>query len=153
MPFLPKKIPRRARRRPSKRGWSYPITFRSLVVKHPAPTQNFDRTFDICLTFLKLFGSIWDASRGSLELVRSNFRRTYFRYFCWSEKCLGGSRMVLGVPRTTLTNMKVLGILTFFNIFFYGLLNCLLNWLLNSSLYCWHKPSVTSNINWWLLPK
>ena len=33
-------------------------------------------------------------------------------------------------------NIKFSGILTFVNILFYGLLNCLLNWLLNSSLYC-----------------
>ena len=47
-----------------------------------------------------MFGSIWDASRGSLEVVRSNFRQKYFRDFCLSKKCLGGSRIVLGVPRT-----------------------------------------------------
>ena len=55
--FLPTKKTRRERRRASKRGWSYPITFRSLVVKHPAPTQNFDRGFD---TFLTFFGIVWE---------------------------------------------------------------------------------------------
>ena len=44
--FAWKKAPAGAAR-PSKRGWSYPITFRSLVVKHPAPTQSVDRFFDI----------------------------------------------------------------------------------------------------------
>ena len=63
--------------------------------------------------FLKLFGIIWDASRGSLEVVRSNFRRKCFRDFCCSGKCLGGSRMVLGVPRTTLKNITFPGFLTF----------------------------------------
>ena len=42
-PFLPGKNPRRARRRVSTRGWSYPITFRSLVVKHTAWTQNWKK--------------------------------------------------------------------------------------------------------------
>ena len=97
--LLGKKTPAGAGR-PSKRGWSYPITFRSLVVKHTALTQNFDRPFDIFFTFLELFGRIWDASRGSLEVVRSNFRRKYFRDFVLSKKCPGGSRMVLGVPQT-----------------------------------------------------
>ena len=45
--------------RPSKRGWSYQITFRSLVVKHPAPTQNFDRNFDI---FVDIFWNCLGAS-------------------------------------------------------------------------------------------
>ena len=54
--FAWKKTPAGAGR-PSKRGWSYPITFRSLVVKHPAPTQNFDRNVDIFLTY---FGVVWD---------------------------------------------------------------------------------------------
>ena len=93
----------------SKVDWSYPITFRSLVVKHPAPTHNFDRTLDVFLTCLKLFGSIWDASRGSLEVVRSNFRRTCFREFHDLFKCLGGSRMVLGGPRTVLQNINLSG--------------------------------------------
>ena len=55
--FAEKKNPRRERRRARKRGWSYPITFRSLVVKHLAPTQNFDRNVDICLTY---FGIVWE---------------------------------------------------------------------------------------------
>ena len=37
----------------SKVGWSYPITFRSLVVKHTARTQNFDN-------FLTFFEVVWD---------------------------------------------------------------------------------------------
>ena len=114
MPFLPKKKPRRARRRPSKRGWSYPITFRSLVVKHPAPTQNFDRNFrSFRWHILELFGSIWDASRGSLEVVRSNFYQKCFRYSLLSKKCLGGSRMVLGVPQTPYKNINLFANLTF----------------------------------------
>ena len=65
----------------SKVGWSYPITFRSLVVKHTARTQNVDHFLGMFLHFLKLFGIIWDVSGGLLEVVRSNFCRKYFRYF------------------------------------------------------------------------
>ncbi len=54
--FAGKKAPAGAGR-PSKRGWSYPITFRSLVVKHPAPTQNVDRNFYMFLTY---FGVVWE---------------------------------------------------------------------------------------------
>ena len=107
-PFFPKNKPRRARRRPSTRGleasnhlvWRHPITVRSLVVWSMARTQNFVHLLNIFSHFLKLFGIICDVSGGSLEVVMSNFRRKYFIYFCLSEKCLGGSRMVLGVPRT-----------------------------------------------------
>ena len=87
--FLPKKNPRRERRRASTRGWSYPITFRSLVVWSTARTQHFDNFLTFFWHLLKLFGIIRDASRGSLEVVRSNFYQTYVRYF-FSKKCLGG---------------------------------------------------------------
>ena len=111
---MPKKTPRRARRRASKVGWSYPITFRSLVVRSTARTQNFDYILTFFLHLLKLFGIIWDVSGGSLEVVRSNFCQKYFRTFYLLKKCLGGSRRVLGVPRTVLKNINLSGNLTFF---------------------------------------
>ena len=98
--FCRQKKPRRAHRQLAPGAWRHPITLRSLVVRSTALTQNFD----ICLTcfrvFLKLFEIIWDVSGGSLEVLRSNFRRKTFRYFYAFLKCLGGSRRVLGVPRT-----------------------------------------------------
>ena len=111
---MPKKKPRRARRRASKVGWSYPSTFRSLVVRSTARTQNVDQFVDNFLHFLKLFGIIWDVSGGSLEVVRSNFRQKSVRTFFLLKKCLGGSRRVLGVPRTVLKNIISSGNFTFF---------------------------------------
>ena len=54
--FAGKKAPAGAGR-PSKRCWSYPITFRSLVVKHTALTKNFERHFLFHLTY---FGVVWE---------------------------------------------------------------------------------------------
>ena len=83
--FLPKKKPPEGTAPASKVGWSYPITFRSLVVKHTARTQNFDQFFNIFLHFSNLFGIIRDASRGSLEVVRSNFRHFCFEIFVYPK--------------------------------------------------------------------
>ena len=165
--FRQNKKKRRERRRASKRGWSYPITFRSLVVRSTARTQNVDiflkffevvwdhpgciqgvvrgrweqlssnifpdiyfvniyfihaaiyvfrhvHVFDIMFKFV---GIIWDVSRRSLEVLWSNFRRAYFSYVYFLKKCLGGSRMVLGVPRTLLQIMNFLENLYFVNRF------------------------------------
>ena len=61
------KKPRRARRRASKVGWSYPITFRSLVVRSTALTQIFHNL----LTFFELvwdhLGCVWGVVRGPQE--------------------------------------------------------------------------------------
>ena len=54
--FAGKKTPTGAAR-PSKRGWSYPITFRSLVVKHTALTQ-------ICEVVWDHPGCVWGVVRG-----------------------------------------------------------------------------------------
>ena len=66
--FFPEKKTPEGTPQGSQKGWSYPFTFRSLVVKHPAPTQNFDRFFDICLTFFEVvwdhLGCVWGVVRG-----------------------------------------------------------------------------------------
>ena len=78
---------------------------------------------------LELFASIWDASRGSLEVIRSNLRQKYFRDLFLSKKCLGGSRMVLGVPRTTLKHItnknRIFSINT--------------NYFVGDPVFCWEK--------------
>ena len=85
--------------------------------------------------FLKLFGIIWDASRGSLEVVRSNFCQTYVRTFHLLKKCLGGSRRVLGVPQTILKNINLSGNLILFNLFFaYCIAYCIAYWFRLESL-------------------
>ena len=53
-------------------------------------------------------------SGGLLEVVRSNFRQKNFPTFYLLKKCLGGSRRVLGVPRTLLKIMNVSGKYSFF---------------------------------------
>ena len=100
--FAGKKAPAGAAR-PSKRGWSYPITFRSLVVKHPAPTQNFDRNFDICLTY---FGVVWEhlgciqgVVRGRQEQLSSKI----FPRFVFIQKVSG---RVQNGPRSPPDNIK-----------------------------------------------
>ena len=75
-------------------------------------------------------------SGGSLEVLRSNFCRKYVRGFYYFLKCLGGSRMVLGVPRTPLQIIYCSGNVMFLTCFFYCLLYCLLNCLLYCLLYC-----------------
>ena len=66
--FFAEKKPPEGTAPASKVGWSYPITFRSLVVKHTARTQNFDQLFDICLTFVEVvwdhLGCVWGVVRG-----------------------------------------------------------------------------------------
>ena len=52
---------------------------------------HFFTFFHIFSHFLKLFGIIRDASRGSLEVVRSNFCQKHFRTFYLLKKWLGGS--------------------------------------------------------------
>ena len=54
---------------------------------------------------MNLFRIIWDVSGGSLEVPRSNFCQLFIRFLKCSTKCLGRSKMVLGVPRTLLTNI------------------------------------------------
>ena len=101
MPFLPKKNPRRARRRPSTRGleasnhpvWRHPITLRSLVVRSMARTQHFDKFLTFRLILLGSSGICLWSSLGTSFLNILNC-------FCgWSSKCLGRSR---GDPRSPL---------------------------------------------------
>ena len=58
--------------------WSHPITLRSLVVWSTDVGPKISQSFDM---FLNFFGIIWDVSGGSLEVLRSNFGRKYFRDF------------------------------------------------------------------------
>ena len=46
-------------------------------------------------------GCVWGVFRGPQEQLLS----MCFRFLCFFEKCLGGSRTVLGVPRTPLKHI------------------------------------------------
>ena len=77
-PFLPKKNPRRARRRPSKVGWSYPIAFRSLVVRHTARTQNFPKIWQIFELFQDHLGCTQNWSNfDTFDTFSQNFQNTF----------------------------------------------------------------------------
>ena len=94
-------------------GWSHPITLRSLVVWSTDIGPNISQTFYKFLTFCKVvwdhLGCVW----GVVKVLRSNLCRKTVQVFHVLKKCLGGSRMVLGVPRILLTNLDFPGNLTF----------------------------------------
>ena len=69
---------------------------------HLSLLTSVSRWFEICWDVFEIVRIIWDVSGGSLKVPKTIFLYV-FGFSELSKKCLGGSRRVLGVPRTPLT--------------------------------------------------
>ena len=84
--FCWKITPRRVRCRASKVGWSYPITFRSLVVKHTAWTQNWSN-FDTFVTFSNFLKNTICSQNDHISDLELSFTAPFSKPRCAAFPC------------------------------------------------------------------